>query len=78
MLYKVRGGHSLGTDLTSASLLVKMIEEHEPLVQERLEVYVLPLQGLDACVVCVAAVEDQVLAGVAVVAAIGEGTLVST
>ena len=55
-----------------------MIEEHEPLVQERLEVDVLPLQGLDAGVVGVAAVEDQVLAGVAVIATIGEGTLVGT
>ena len=78
VLDQVLGGHSLRTDLTSAPLPVEMIEEHEPLVQERLEVDVLPLQGLDAGVVGVAAVEDQVLSRVAEVAAIGEGTLVST
>ena len=58
---KVLGDNCFGTYLTSAALSVKMVEELEPLVKERLEVDVLPLQGLDAGVVVVAVVEDQVL-----------------
>ena len=55
-----------------------MVEELEPLVKERLEVDVLPLQGLDACVVVVAVVEDQVLCRVAEVATVGAGALIGT
>lgn len=65
LLLEVSQGHVLdhvladdrfGTDETNASLSVKMVEELEPLVKERLEVDVLPLQGLDAGVVVVTAV----------------------
>ena len=78
MLDNVPADDSLGTDKTNAALFVKMIEELEALVKERLEVDVLPLQGLDAGVVVVAAVEDQVLCRVAEVAAAGKWALVGT
>ena len=61
MLDKVLGDNCFGTDLTCAPLPVEMVEELESLVKERLEVDVLPLQGLDAGVVVVAVVDDQVL-----------------
>ena len=76
VLHQVLAGHGPPTDLAHAALLVLVIEELEALVQERLEVDVLPLQGLDTGVVRVAVVESQVQASVPDVAAVREGTLV--